>query len=212
VAVHLGAVCVFCGCNQGVRERYQRVAAETGRILASQGIGLIYGGAKTGLMGAVADAALAVGGTVAGVMPRSIVDEEPPHEGLSELHLVDTMHERKALMAERSDAFVALPGGLGTLEEVFEVISWTQLGLHDKPAGFVNAGGFYEPVRAQLDHMVAEGFIRPEHRGGIYFADQPAELLDLLAGFEPARIHKWIDRDLADGTCVQPGTEPGRPA
>jgi uncharacterized protein (TIGR00730 family) len=199
MTVHLEAVCVFCGCNQGAKEQYRRVAAQTGRILAGRGIRLIYGGARAGLMGMVADAALAAGGTVVGVMPRSIVDQEPPHDGLSELHLVSTMHERKALMAERSDAFVALPGGLGTLEEVFEVISWTQLGPHDKPAGFVNAGGFYEPVMAQLDHMVAEGFIRPEHRGNIYFADQPGGLLGLLAGFEPARIHKWIDRDQAGG-------------
>jgi uncharacterized protein (TIGR00730 family) len=144
-------------------------------------------------MGIVADAALAAGGMVTGVMPRGLAAEEPPHGGLSELHLVGTMHERKALMAELSGAFLALPSGLGTLEEAFEAISWTQLRFQDKPTGFLNVNGFFESTMKQLDHMVTEGFVRQEHRDGIYFDDQPARLLLRLADFESPEIHKWID-------------------
>ncbi|MGH3157732.1 MAG: TIGR00730 family Rossman fold protein, partial [Streptosporangiaceae bacterium] len=147
------------------------------------------------LMGTVATAALAAGGTVVGVLPRSIADMEPPHDGLTELLLVDSMHERKAAMAERSDAFMALPGGLGTLEEVFETISWTQLGLQDKPTGFLNVAGFFDPLRAQLDRMVTDAFVRPEHRDVIYFDDSPARLLERLKGFEQPTVPKWIDVD-----------------
>ena len=197
MSVDLAAVCVFCGSNRGASPEYEQAARDVGRLLAGEGIRLVYGGASEGLMGIVADAALAAGGMVTGVMPRDLAAEEPPHNGLSELRLVDTMHERKALMAELSDAFVALPGGLGTLEEAFETVSWTQLRLQDKPTGFLNVSGFYGPTMAQLDRMVAEGFVRREHRDGIYFDDQPARLLQSLAGFEPADIHKWIDRDLA---------------
>jgi uncharacterized protein (TIGR00730 family) len=193
MSVDLTAVCVFCGSNRGASPAYEQAARDVGRLLAEQGIGLVYGGASEGLMGVVADAALAAGGAVTGVMPRDLAAEEPPHAGLSELHLVGTMHERKALMAERSSAFLALPGGLGTLEEAFEAISWTQLRLQDKPTGFLNVGGFFEPTMQQLDRMVAEGFVRREHRDGIY---QPARLLRQLAQFESPDIHKWIDRDL----------------
>jgi uncharacterized protein (TIGR00730 family) len=197
VSVDLEAVCVFCGSNRGVSPDYKQAAGEVGRLLAGQGIRLVYGGASEGLMGIVADAALAEGGTVTGVMPRSLAAEEPPHDGLSELHLVDTMHERKALMAELSGGFLALPGGLGTLEEAFEAISWTQLRLQNKPTGFLNVNGFFGPTVEQLDRMVAEGFVRQEHRDTIYFDDQPARLLQRLAGFESPDIHKWIDRDLS---------------
>ncbi len=190
----LKAVCVFCGCNRGAHPRYQRAAEFTGRLLAGRGIAVVYGGAQSGLMGAVADAALAAGGTVIGVLPRNMAAREPPHERLSELILVDTMHERKALMADRSDAFLTLPGGLGTLEEAAETISWNQLGLHAKPTGFLNIGGFFDPLRAQLDHMVDEAFVLPEHRAGIHFDDRPERLLELLADFDPPRVHKWIDQ------------------
>jgi uncharacterized protein (TIGR00730 family) len=190
----LNSVCVFCGCNRGADPGYLRAAESVGRLLAGQGIGLVYGGAQSGLMGAVADAALAVGGRVTGVLPRGMMLREPPHEHLSELLVVDTMHERKALMAQRSDAFLALPGGLGTLEEAAETISWTQLGLQHKPTGFLNVNGFFDPLRAQLDHMVAENFVLPEHRNSIYFDDQPEKLLELLGDFEPSRQHKWIDQ------------------
>jgi uncharacterized protein (TIGR00730 family) len=205
MSIDLAAVCVFCGSNRGASPKYEQAAMDIGRLLAAAGIRLVYGGAREGLMGIVADAALAAGGTVTGVIPRGLAAEEPPHHGLSELRLVDTMHERKALMAELSDAFVALPGGLGTLEEAFETVSWTQLRLQDKPTGFLNVSGFYGPTMAQLDRMVAEGFVRREHRDGIYFDDQPARLLQLLAEFKPTDMHKWIDRDLASLDVVGSG-------
>jgi uncharacterized protein (TIGR00730 family) len=208
MSMDLAAVCVFCGSNRGARQEYEQAAREVGRLLAGRGIRLVYGGASEGLMGAVADAALTAGGMVTGVIPRSLAAEEPPHDGLSELHLVGTMHERKALMADLSDGFMALPGGLGTLEEAFEAISWTQLRLQHKPTGFLNVSGFFGPTMEQLDRMVAEGFVRQEHRDGIYFDDQPSRLLRQLAGFESPDIHKWIDRDVtaqagANGASTQ---------
>jgi uncharacterized protein (TIGR00730 family) len=196
MSVNIAAVCVFCGSNRGASRAYEQAARDVGRLLAGQGIRLVYGGARAGLMGVVADAVLAAGGRVTGVMPRGLAAEEPPHDGLSELRLVGTMHERKALMAELSGAFLALPGGLGTLEEAFEAVSWTQLRLQDKPTGFLNINGFFGPTMEQLDLMVAEGFVRREHRDGIYFDDQPARLLQQLAAFESPDVHKWIDRDL----------------
>jgi uncharacterized protein (TIGR00730 family) len=197
MGVDLAAVCVFCGSNRGASPQYKQAAGEVGRLLAGHGIRLVYGGAREGLMGAVADTALAAGGAVTGVMPRGLAAEEPPHNGLSELRLVDTMHERKALMAELSGAFIALPGGLGTLEEAFEAVSWTQLRLQDKPTGFLNVNGFFGPTMEQLDRMVADGFVRQVHRDGIYFDDQPDRLLQRLAAFESPDAHKWIDRDLS---------------
>jgi hypothetical protein len=197
MSVDLSTVCVFCGSNRGASPEYEQAARDVGRLLAGQGIRLVYGGASGGLMGIVADAALTAGGVVTGIMPRGLAAEEPPHAGLSELRLVGTMHERKALMAELSGAFLALPGGLGTLEEAFEAVSWTQLRLQDKPAGFLNVNGFFGPTMEQLDRMVAEGFVRREHREGIYFDDQPARLLQRLAAFESPDVHKWIDRDLS---------------
>ena len=197
MGVELTAVCVFCGSNRGASEAYEQTAWDVGRLLAGRGIRLVYGGANTGLMGIVADAALGAGGKVTGVMPRGLAGEEPSHRGLSELRLVGGMHERKALMAELSDAFIVLPGGLGTLEEAFEAVSWTQLRLQDKPTGFLNVNDFYAPAMAQLDLMVTEGFVRREHRDGIYFDDQPERLLERLATFAPPDLHKWIDRDLS---------------
>jgi hypothetical protein len=196
MSVDLAAVCVFCGSNRGARPEYERAAEDVGRLLARRGIRLVYGGASEGLMGVVAGAALAAGGTVTGVIPRGLAAREQPHHELSELRLVDTMHERKALMGELSDAFLVLPGGLGTLEEAFEAISWTQLRLQDKPTGFLNVNGFYDPAMRQLDRMVAEGFVRREHRDVIYFDDRPARLLERLAAYDAPDIHKWIDRDL----------------
>ncbi len=189
----LKSVCVFCGSNRGRAPQYLSAAESVGRLIAERGIQLVYGGAQVGLMGAVANAALAAGGKVTGIIPRSLSVREVPHKGLSELLLVDSMHQRKALMAERSDAFLALPGGLGTLEEAAETISWTQLGLQDKPTGFLNVDGFFDPLRAQLDRMVAEDFVLPEHRGSIYFDDRPARLLEQLHDFVPSTARKWID-------------------
>ncbi len=178
----LRAVCVFCGSRAGARPDYLELAGEVGRALAARSIGLVYGGASVGMMGRMADAALAAGGRVIGVIPRALVDREIAHAGLSELLVVDTLHQRKALMAERSDAFVALPGGVGTLEELFEVITWRVLGLHDKPIGLVDAAGYWGSLEAVLDRMVAEGFFEPRHRSFVLRADAPAELLDRLAG------------------------------
>jgi uncharacterized protein (TIGR00730 family) len=197
MSVELATVCVFCGSNRGARLEYERAAGDVGRLLAGRGACLVYGGASEGLMGIVADAAIAAGGAVTGVMPRGLAAEEPPHEGPSELHLVSTMHGRKALMAELSSAFLALPGGLGTLEEAFETISWTQLRLQAKPTGFLNVNQLFGPTMEQLDRIVADGFVRQEHRDGIYFDDQPPKLLQRLAGFESPDLHKWIDCDLA---------------
>ena len=154
------SICVFCGSSYGALEAYADIARETGRAIAEQGYTLVYGGAKVGLMGTVADAALEAGGKVIGVLPRSLQDKEIGHEGLSELHLVDSMHERKAMMADLSDAFIALPGGVGTLEEIFEVWTWGQLGYHKKPCGFLNAEGYYDHLIAFLDHQTEQGFTK----------------------------------------------------
>jgi hypothetical protein len=193
VTTGLTAVCVFCGSNRGTDPQFERAAETVGRLIAGRGLTLVYGGAQLGLMGTVANAALAAGGRVVGIIPRNFSDLEVPHHNLSEVVLVGSMHERKALMAERSDAFFVLPGGLGTLEEAAETMSWTQLGLQDMPTGFLNVNGFYDPLLAQLDRMVEQGFVRPEMRAGIYADVSPERLLARLADFEPPAQHKWID-------------------
>jgi uncharacterized protein (TIGR00730 family) len=186
------SVCVFCGSNSGARDEYSLAARRVGRAIAMHGLTLVYGGAAVGLMGAVADAALDAGGRVVGVIPRALVERELAHAGLSELCAVSSMHERKALMADRSDAFLALPGGAGTLEELFEVWTWAQLGHHQKPVGIVNAGGFFDPLLAFLDHQVAERFVRPEHRAMLVVDSDPARLLERFASYQPPVIEKWI--------------------
>lgn len=160
----LRRVCVFCGSAPGTRPEYLELARRTGEGLAREGVGVVYGGASVGLMGAVADAALQAGGEVVGVIPQALVDREIAHAGLSELHVVGSMHDRKALMAELSDAFVALPGGMGTLEELFEVFTWRQLGLHAKPIVLLDVLGFWNGLAAFLAHAQQQGFLRPEHR------------------------------------------------
>ena len=157
-------VCVFCGSSFGVQAIYREAAERTGRYLAEQGLSIVYGGGHAGLMGALADAALAAGGEVIGVMPRFMVEHERAHHGLTALHIVESMHTRKALMAELSDAFIALPGGFGTLEEFCEVLTWSQLKLHEKPCGLLNAGGYFDPLLMLFDRAVSEGFVKPEHR------------------------------------------------
>jgi uncharacterized protein (TIGR00730 family) len=166
-----------------------------GKALARRGIGLVTGGGCVGLMGVVADAALADGGEVIGVIPEALVAWEVAHQGLTELRVVDSRHERKAAMADLSDAFAALPGGFGTLEEFCEVLTWSQLGLHAKPCGLVNVAGYYDPLLGMLDHAVAERFLRPEHRALVLAAPQPEPLLDQLAAFRPPLLEKWIDRE-----------------
>jgi uncharacterized protein (TIGR00730 family) len=190
----VNSVCIFCGSSPGASPAYREAAARMGRVIARSGRRLVYGGARVGLMGTVADAALAEGGTVVGVMPQHMIDREVAHTGLTELHVVGTMHERKALMADLSDAFVALPGGLGTMEELFEVWTWGQLGLHRKPYGVLDVAGFYAPLLAFLDHAVAERFVRAEHRAFLVSDDDPERLLARMAEQVPPAVVKWIDR------------------
>lgn len=171
-------VCVFCGSSPGRDPVYARVARELAAALARRRIGIVYGGASVGVMGALADAALAEGGEVIGVIPRHLVDKERSHGGLTDLHIVESMHERKALMGSLSDGFVALPGGLGTLEEFFEVLTWNQLGIHAKPCGLLNAGGFYDSLTSFLDHTVCEQFVPEAHRAFLLVAPEPDALLD----------------------------------
>lgn len=191
----LRAVCVFTGSNYGRLPVYEAAATELGRLLAERGLALVYGGARIGLMGAVADACLAAGGRVTGVIPRALVDKELAHDKLSELLVVESMHERKALMADRSDAFLALPGGMGTMEEFFEVWTWGQLGYHRKPVGLLNIGGFFDGLLAFIRHMAEERFLRPEHLDTLLVEAQAAPLLDRFAAYEPLLVPKWISRE-----------------
>jgi uncharacterized protein (TIGR00730 family) len=179
-------VCVFCGANAGRDGRFAAAADAFGDALAERGIGLVYGGGGVGLMGAVADAALARGGEVIGVIPRALVDRELAHPGVTRLRVVETLHERKAFMAELADAFAALPGGFGTLDELAEALSWAQLGLHAKPCGVLNVDGYFDGLVAFADHAVACGFLRPEHRALLAVCDTPGELLDRLVRPRPA--------------------------
>jgi uncharacterized protein (TIGR00730 family) len=188
-------VCVFSGSSPGAREAYAASAAALGRELVRRGLGLVYGGAHVGLMGVLADAVLEAGGDVVGVIPAALVEYEVAHTGLADLRVTNSMHERKATMAELSDAFVALPGGLGTLEELFEVLTWAQLGFHGKPCGVLNVGGYYDGLLRFLDHSVAERFVKPAHRGLVLAAEAPAPLLDLMAAHQAPSDGKWLDRD-----------------
>ena len=188
-------VCVFCGSNPGRRPEYADAAREMGRVLVERGLGLVYGGGKVGLMGIVADTVLAGGGEVSGVIPEALVAREVGHAGLTALHVVRTMHERKALMADRADAFVAMPGGFGTFEEFCEVLTWSQLGFHPKPCGLLNVAGYYDPLLALFDHAVEERFVPPQHRALVIEDTDPARLLDRFAAFRPPTTGKWISRD-----------------
>lgn len=191
-AIH--SVCVFCGSSPGADSAYGAAAEAIGRQIAERGLRLVYGGAKVGLMGLVADAALKVGGDVVGVIPSALYDKEIGHEGLTRLEVVASMHERKARMAELSDAFVALPGGVGTLEEIFEIWTWGQLGFHAKPTGFLNIRGYYDHLRAFVDHAVSEAFLRSPHRDMVIFRDDPAAVLDAFFAYSPPVVEKWIGR------------------
>ena len=186
-------VCVFCGANAGANPAYATAARTFGTLLAKSGRRLVTGGGRVGLMGIVADAALAAGGEAVGVIPTSLLEKEVQHKGLTELHVVDTMHERKAMMAELSDGFVALPGGIGTLEEFFEVWTWAQIGLHGKPYGLYDAAGFYSPLFAFLQKVVDDKFLRPEHLGMVYIEPEGARLLERMDTHRPVVVSKWID-------------------
>lgn len=189
------AICVFCGSSFGTREAYADAARDTGRLIAEQGYTLVYGGARVGLMGTVADAALDAGGKVIGVLPKALEDKEIGHEGLTELHLVGSMHERKAMMADLSDAFIALPGGVGTLEEIFEVWTWGQLGYHQKPCGFLNIDGYYDDLIRFLDHQTDQGFTKDVMRTMVQIAGSPQEMIGLFENYTPPSAPKWIKRD-----------------
>lgn len=190
----MNTVCVFAGSCSGTRGEYRAAARGLGRALIERGLGVVYGGARVGLMGALADEVLSGGGRVVGVIPEALVAKEVAHEGLTELRVVKSMHERKAMMADLSGGFVALPGGMGTLEELFEILTWAQLGLHRKPAGLLNVAGYFDGLLEFLDHSVAERFVRLEHRAMISVAAAPGELLDLLAAYRPPAVEKWIER------------------
>jgi uncharacterized protein (TIGR00730 family) len=186
------AICVFCGSNAGARDSYIEAAREAGTVIAARGLTLVYGGAAVGLMGALADAALSAGGKVVGVMPRALVAREIAHQHLSDLHEVGSMHERKARMADLSDAFLALPGGAGTLEELFEVWTWGQLGHHAKPVGVLNVAGYFDGLLAFLNHVTNERFMRREHRDMLIAETDPGAILDRFADYEAPVVEKWI--------------------
>ena len=189
-------ICVFCGSRPGSRPEYLEAARELGRLLAERRIGLVYGGASVGLMGALASAVLGGGGEVIGVIPEALVQRELAHDHLTELRIVGSMHERKALMAELSDAAIALPGGFGTLEELFEIITWSQLGIHRKPIGVLNVQGFYDGLISLVAHTSAEGFVPEQHRQLVLAAAEPGVLLDLIIRHDPpAPFFKWLERN-----------------
>ena len=188
-------LCVFCGSSIGNKKSYRAAAEELGRFLASKKIGLVYGGGKVGLMGALADAALAAGGEVIGVIPEHLMAREVGHMGLTDMRVVGSMHERKALMADLSDAFVALPGGYGTFEEFCEVLTWSQLGLHQKPCGLLNVEGYYSPLLEMFDRAVEERFLKSENRGIVLSHERIPTLIEMMDEWRPARIEKWLDRE-----------------
>jgi uncharacterized protein (TIGR00730 family) len=186
-------ICVFTGSRQGLCPEYAGAAKQLGRELVARGYGLVYGGGKVGLMTVIADTVLELKGHVTGVIPSSLVSKEVAHLGLSDLRVVDSMHERKALMAELSDGFIAMPGGIGTMEELFEVLSWAQLGLHDKPCALLNVAGYYDPLIQFIDHAVAQDFIKPKHRALLIVDSDPGSLLDRFAKLIAAHPVKKFD-------------------
>jgi uncharacterized protein (TIGR00730 family) len=185
-------ICVYAGSNPGRNPAYAAATRDLARTLAERGTGVVYGGAKAGLMGILADTALGAGAEVIGIIPGDLVEREIAHQGLTDLRVVGSMHERKALMAELSDAFIALPGGAGTLEELIEVYTWSQLGLHAKPMGVLNVSGYYDGLANMLDHAVQEGFLREQHRAALHVAETPEELLERFDGWTPATVGKWL--------------------
>lgn len=190
------SVCVFCGSSPGARPAYTEATEELARLLAAEGIGVVYGGGGVGLMGKLADAVLAHGGEITGVIPRALVDREIEHRQVEDMRVVDSMHERKALMAELAHAFVALPGGIGTLEELVEVFTWSQLGLHRKPCGLLDVEGYYQRLADFLDHAVQERFLLEQHRATLMVESDPGALLERLRAYRPDAVEpKWIDRD-----------------
>ena len=187
-------ICVFCGSNNGANPIYLETAESVGKFLAKKNIELVYGGGRVGLMGKVADTVMANGGTVIGIIPQSLATKEIAHQGLTELHIVNSMHERKAMMAELADGFIALPGGFGTFEEFCEIVTWAQLGIHQNPCGLLNINGFYDNLIALINFSTTENFIRAEHRRLVLVESAVEKLFDLMKDFQPPVIEKWLDK------------------
>jgi uncharacterized protein (TIGR00730 family) len=187
-------ICVFCGSNPGANSIYLETAQKVGEFLARNNIELVYGGGRVGLMGTVADAVLANGGKVIGIIPQALATREVAHAGLTELYVVNSMHERKAMMADFADGFIALPGGFGTFEEFCEIITWAQLGIHEKPCGLLNVTGYYDSLEALFDHATREQFIRPAHRSLVLVAETIETLFQQMQEFQPPILEKWIDK------------------
>jgi uncharacterized protein (TIGR00730 family) len=196
----MNSICVFCGSSSGANGIYEEAARATGRALIRAGLRLVYGGGRVGLMGVLADEVLSGGGQLTGVMPRALVEREIAHRGVTDLRVVDTMHERKELMAGLADAFIALPGGAGTLEEIFEQWTWSQLGIHAKPCGFINVNGYFTPLLAMIEHMVAEGFMAPALASMLVIENEPERLLARFRLYQPP-ARKW-------STETRPGIQP----
>jgi len=188
------SICVYCGSSPGRDPAFAQAAGDLGRLLAERQITLVYGGGHVGLMGLIADATMAAGGEVHGVITRALQQKEVAHQGLSRLQITESMHERKMAMAEASDGFIMLPGGLGTFEEFFEAATWTQLGIQSKPCGILNIGGYFDPLIDLLDHSVEERFLHPEHRGQLVVDSEPESLVQSLIVWEPVVVDKWLDR------------------
>jgi uncharacterized protein (TIGR00730 family) len=188
-------LCIFCGSSAGVAQSHVDAARAMGTALAEAGVALVYGGGAVGLMGIIADSVMAAGGGVTGVIPKALADLEVAHDGLTRLHIVGSMHERKAMMADLSDGFIAMAGGIGTLEELFEIWTWGQLGDHDKPVAMLNIDGFYDPLIGFLDRTVEAGFFRPQHRGMLIVDEDPARLIGRMQDYQPPRLGKWIGPD-----------------
>ena len=188
-------ICVFCGSSPGLRPAYAQAAQRLGELFAQRGVALVFGGGRVGLMGITANSVLAHGGEAIGVMPRGLIEREIGHERLTKLHVVETMHERKALMADLADAFIALPGGYGTLEEFAEILTWSQLGIQIKPCGLLNIEGFWNGLLEFFDHAVQERFVHPQNRDLVLVAATPEEMLDKIEAWSPpAHVEKWLDR------------------
>jgi uncharacterized protein (TIGR00730 family) len=190
-------VCVYCGSSPGNRREYTTAARGVGRLLLERRLGLVYGGASVGLMGVIADTMLAGGGEVIGVIPAALRKREVAHDGLSMLHLVETMHQRKAMMEKLSDAFIALPGGFGTLDELFEILTWAQLGMHQKPIGLLNIEGYFDGLIGYLEHCTGQGFVRAEQLSAVLVDNDPARLLDRFENYQPMPGKRWLERSQA---------------
>jgi len=189
------AICVYCGSSPGRLEVYAGAARALGQALVARDLGLVYGGAGIGLMGMIADTVLQLGGRAVGVIPKGLARKEVVHRHLTELHVTQSMHERKTLMAELSDGFIAMPGGIGTFEEIFEIWTWAQLGIHAKPCGLLNVAGYYDALTTFLDHAAAEQFLKPDQRSLLMVEQQPQALLDRFASYQPPSVRKWLDAD-----------------